>query len=201
MPKRKVYIPPEFAYVEECKKCLLHKGRKNVVVGRGNIHAKYLLIGEAPGEDEDNSGMPFVGKSGARLNEMLKKAGWEEDDLYITNIVCCRPPKNRKPSPVEIKACFPRLHHLISIMRPTIIILVGGTALNYFMPKERITECHGKLLTTSKGLYVYPIIHPAAGLRGNPEYFKMIAADLKKLKTLKPPSQAAIYIGPRMIRD
>ena len=201
MTKHKVDVPPEFAYVLECKKCLLSKGRTNVVVGRGNLRAKYLLIGEAPGADEDIAGLPFVGKSGAKLNDMLKKAGWEEDDLYITNVVGCRPAANRKPSPTEIKACYPRLHHLISIMRPKIIILVGSTALNYFMPKERITECHGKLLTTAKGLYVYPIIHPSAGLRGNPEYFKMIATDLRRLKTLKIPSQDAIYIGPRMIRE
>lgn len=200
--KSKAEVPEELVYVLRCKNCLLCKTRENVVVGRGNLRSKYLLIGEAPGENEDSLGVPFVGKSGEKLSEILKRAEWNEnEDLYITNIVCCRPPSNRKPSPGEIKACEPRLKHLISIMRPKVLILVGSTALQYFIPKARITEVHGKLLTTSKGVQVYAIIHPSAGLRGQPQYFEDMYKDLKKLKTLNTGRDTTVHVGPRVIHE
>ena len=177
-----------------CKKCVLGDTRINVVFSDGNPEtAKAILIGEAPGENEDKTGTPFVGRAGKLLNEFLEKAGISrEKDLYIINTVKCRPPKNRVPSDEEKKLCEDYLLKQIEIINPEIIIFCGATALKSFYDKKvAISKIRGEALEIEIGEKVrkcIPIFHPSYLLRyhsleeGSPRYFML--EDLKKIKSL-----------------
>lgn len=175
-----------------CTKCILGETRNNIVFSDGNPEtAKAILIGEAPGENEDKTGTPFVGRAGKLLNEFLEKAGISrEKDLYIINTVKCRPPKNRVPSDDEKKQCEGYLLKQIEIINPEVMIFCGATALkSFYEPKIQISKVRGEVLEIEIGGKVrkcIPIFHPSYLLRyhslekGSPRYYML--EDLKKIK-------------------
>jgi len=167
--------------VLSCKKCELHNTRHNVIFGEGNTSAKILIIGEAPGHDEDMIGRPFVGKSGQLLDKILAACGFtREQHVYISNIVKCRPPGNRVPTDQEAKTCIPYLMKQIELIDPLILLPLGASALRVFFGKEyRITQVRGNWLNWYNKL-VMPVYHPAALLR-NPNLKRDTWEDYKKV--------------------
>ncbi|HCC71789.1 MAG TPA: uracil-DNA glycosylase [Bacteroidales bacterium] len=167
--------------VLSCTKCDLHRTRHNVIFGEGNISARILIIGEAPGHDEDMIGRPFVGKSGQMLDKILAACGFtRQQHVYISNIVKCRPPGNRIPTDDETKTCVPYLFKQIEIIDPLILIPLGASALRVFFGKEyRITKVRGNWLNWYNKM-VMPVYHPAALLR-NPNLKRDTWEDYKKI--------------------
>ena len=152
--------------LQNCKGCPLCSTRTNVVFSDGNPNADIMLIGEAPGADEDRLGVPFVGRAGKLLDEFVKKAGIDrQKDVYICNTLKCRPPNNRKPESSEKKACAPYLKQQIDAVNPKIIILCGATALESFIKGLSISKARGKVFKGSKGTVFIPIFHPSYLLR------------------------------------
>ena len=149
-----------------CTKCTLSKTRNHLIYGEGNENAPILIIGEAPGRDEDLQGRPFVGKSGQLLDKILEACGFNRNEhVFISNIVKCRPPDNRVPTPQEAEVCMPYLLKQIELINPTILILLGATALKYMAGSEhRITRERGNWLNV-QGRLAMPVYHPAALLR------------------------------------
>lgn len=170
-----------------CQKCPLAATRTNVVVERGDRNAKILIIGEAPGEQEDLSGLPFVGKSGQLLDKILESVGFDTNkDVYICNTVKCRPPNNRVPTEVEMNTCKPYLLEQIRLIDPKIILLTGATSLKSIMGEKRgITKIRGQWLEW-EGRLVMPIFHPSYLLRnqsreeGSPKWLTW--QDVKAIK-------------------
>lgn len=139
----------------------------NLVMGDGTVDADIVFIGEAPGKNEDEQGLPFVGAAGKFLNEMLAAAGMERNDIYITNIVKYRPPNNRDPLPEEKKAFWPYLVKQLQIIRPKVIVTLGRHSMEYFLPDMKISEIHGQAKRVQFGddkLVIVPLYHPAAAL-------------------------------------
>jgi len=139
----------------------------NLVMGDGNLNAEIVFIGEAPGKNEDEQGLPFVGAAGKFLNEMLSQAGMERSDVYITNIVKYRPPNNRDPLPEEKKAFWPYLLKQLQIIKPKVVITLGRHSMEYFIPDGRISAIHGQAKRIQFGddkLVIVPLYHPAAAL-------------------------------------
>ena len=171
----------------ECTSCSLSETRKNVVVGKGNESAQVVIIGEGPGEQEDITGLPFVGRAGKMLDTALSSVDIDPlEDCYITNIVKCRPPNNRKPSAVESEACMPWLNEQINLLKPKIIILAGSTAVQSFLGiDEPISKIRGQWIEKDNIKYL-PIFHPSYLLRnpsknkGKPKWLTW--QDLKKVK-------------------
>lgn len=148
-----------------CNKCKLCSGRRNIVFGCGNKEANIMLIGEGPGADEDMQGIPFVGKAGILMNKAFEGLGFNRDNLYIANIVKCRPPQNRVPEDDEAAACLNYLRNQVLLVKPKIIVLLGSTALKNILGKEYgITASRGKWIE-KKGILYMPTWHPAALLR------------------------------------
>jgi len=171
----------------ECTSCNLSKTRKNVVVGKGNESAHVVIIGEGPGEQEDITGLPFVGRAGKMLDTALSSVDIDPlEDCYITNIVKCRPPNNRKPSAAESEACMPWLNEQVNLLKPKIIILAGSTAVQSFLGiDEPISKIRGQWIEKDNIKYM-PIFHPSYLLRnpsknkGKPKWLTW--QDLKKVK-------------------
>ena len=171
----------------ECTSCNLSRTRKNVVVGKGNESAQVVIIGEGPGEQEDITGLPFVGRAGKMLDTALSSVDIDPlKDCYITNIVKCRPPNNRKPSSVESEACMPWLNEQVNLLKPKIIILAGSTAVQSFLGiNEPISKIRGQWIEKDNIKYM-PIFHPSYLLRnpsknkGKPKWLTW--QDLKKVK-------------------
>ena len=171
----------------ECTSCNLSKTRKNVVVGKGNESAQVVIIGEGPGEQEDEQGVAFVGRAGKMLDTALASVDIDPlQDCYITNIVKCRPPNNRKPSTIESEACMPWLTQQINLLSPKIIILAGSTAVQSFLGiNEPISKIRGQWIEKDNIKYM-PIFHPSYLLRnpsknkGKPKWLTW--QDLKKVK-------------------
>jgi uracil-DNA glycosylase family 4 len=139
----------------------------NLVVGDGNLNAEIVFIGEAPGKNEDEQGLPFVGAAGKFLNEMLTAAGMERSDVYITNIVKYRPPNNRDPLPDEKKAFWPYLLKQLQIIQPKVVITLGRHSMEYFLPDMKISQIHGQPKRIQFGehkIVIVPLYHPAAAL-------------------------------------
>jgi len=151
------------AEVRVCPKCELARTRTHAVPGEGDPHAKVMLIGEGPGWHEDQQGRPFIGNAGKFLNELLAKAGLGRDDVFITNIVKCRPPGNRDPLPDEIAACAPYLERQVAAIDPEVIVTLGRFSMSRWFPGERISRIHGQPKRDGKRLVV-PMYHPAAAL-------------------------------------
>jgi uracil-DNA glycosylase family 4 len=164
-----------------CTQCPLCHTRTNVIFGEGNPEAPVMIIGEAPGRDEDLQGRPFVGVSGQLLDKILAACGFaREKHLFISNIIKCRPPDNRVPTPAEAEVCMPWLMNQIEILDPKIIILLGATALKYMAgPEYRITRDRGRWITLN-GRTAIPVYHPAALLR-NPHLKRDTWEDFKKI--------------------
>ena len=148
-----------------CRKCRLCENRTNIVFGIGNKEADIMFIGEGPGADEDMQGLPFVGKAGKLMNMAFEGLGINRDDVYIANIVKCRPPQNRVPNQDEADCCLNYLRNQVILVKPKIIVLLGSTALKNILGQElSITACRGKWIE-KKGIYYMPTWHPAALLR------------------------------------
>lgn len=149
--------------VAVCQKCVLHKSRKNSVPGEGPANSEIMLIGEGPGFYENEQGRPFVGASGNFLTQLLEQAGLKRDQVWIGNVVKCRPPGNRDPQPEELAACNEYLERQIQAINPSIIITLGRYSMNRFLPGAKITQVHGQMRKVG-GRYVIPMFHPAAAL-------------------------------------
>lgn len=151
--------------IENCQKCKLAKTRQNIVFGVGNRNAKIMFIGEGPGADEDRLGEPFVGKAGKLMNMAFETVGLKREEVYIANIVKCRPPGNRNPEDDEAQACLDYLRNQVILVKPEIIVLLGSVALKNILGKEYgITASRGKWIER-KGIRYLPTWHPAALLR------------------------------------
>lgn len=171
--------------IEACKKCRLWKVRDKSVPGEGPARAKYMVIGQGPGAEEDKSGRPFIGRSGKLLTEFLKKAGLEREEVFITSAVKCfpTPPPNRKPKNDELAACFPYLESQIGLVGPEKIILAGEIAFNLFFPKKRLKDFRGTWLNNEKypGKEFFATYHPAAALRFPGIWKKVIDRDFLEI--------------------
>lgn len=151
--------------VKKCKKCGLCENRTNTVFADGDPNAKIMFIGEGPGADEDQQGVPFVGKAGQLMNQAFKGLGIDRSKIYITNIVKCRPPGNRTPLKNETEACLDYLRNQVLLVKPEIIVLLGNTALKSILGEQYgITSIRGKWIE-KKGIKYMPTFHPAALLR------------------------------------
>jgi uracil-DNA glycosylase len=151
--------------VRGCTRCRLHEQRTNTVFGEGNVDAKIVFVGEGPGENEDLQGRPFVGRAGEQLNKWIGAMGLKREDVYIANIVKCRPPGNREPAPDEVATCTPYLERQIEIIRPSVIVTLGRPALQYMLQqKVAITKMRGTWQEW-RGIKLMPTFHPAYVLR------------------------------------
>ena len=164
----------------ECTRCKLHKGRRNIVFGVGNPRARLVFVGEAPGEEEDIQGFPFVGKAGGLLTKMIEAMGLERDDVYICNTVKCRPPNNRNPEPDELAACEPFLKGQLAAVRPEVIVTLGKFAAQALLREETpISRLRGQW-KSYQGIPLMPTFHPAYLLRSPGEKGK-VWEDLKQV--------------------
>jgi len=168
--------------MENCQKCSLHKLRNNLVFGAGNPDAELMLIGEAPGREEDLQGKPFVGAAGRLLTEALGRVGLSRADVYIANILKCRPPGNRNPQPEEIEVCFPYLERQIEIIKPKLICTMGNFASQLLLKTSQgITHIRGKIQWYKDNTSVIPIFHPAACIY-KPGWERTFLEDLKMVR-------------------
>ena len=165
--------------VIQCKKCELSKTRTNSVPGMGNFHSDVIFVGEAPGKNEDLKGEPFVGVAGKKLSLALEYAGISREDVYITNIVKCRPPKNRVPSKIEKETCQDFIKNEIRIIKPKIICILGNTAFGSILGGVEITKYRGKIARKDNQLY-FITIHPAATIY-NQGLIQVLKQDIRKL--------------------
>jgi len=165
--------------VTQCTKCELSKTRNNSVPGKGNFKSDVIFVGEAPGKNEDMKGEPFIGIAGKKLSIALENAGITRDDVYITNIVKCRPPKNRVPTTNERDTCQNYLKKEIEIIKPKIICILGNTAFNSLLDGKEIIKFRGKIVRKNNQLY-FLTIHPAATIY-NQKLISVLKKDIKKL--------------------
>jgi len=173
----------------KCNRCRLYENRTNIVFGEGNPQTDLMFVGEGPGSNEDRLGRPFVGKAGHLLDKMLKAIDLTRDEIYITNIVKCRPPGNRNPEESEIEKCLPYLRWQVKIIKPKIIVSLGSISAKVLINEDiKITKDRGRIFTKGKIKFI-PSLHPAYLLR-NPnakkdswEDFKLISKTLKELRS------------------
>ncbi len=169
------------ALVRDCTQCGLHETRKQTVFARGKGTSGLCFVGEGPGADEDEQGYPFVGAAGQLLDKMILAMGFERDDVYVCNIVKCRPPNNRKPNDEEMTKCSPFLKRQLELIRPEVIVALGGTATQGLLGDTRgITKIRGKFRLYEGRIAVMPTFHPAYLLR-NPSAKKEVWTDLKQV--------------------
>jgi len=153
------------------------------VPGEGDRNAVVMFVGEGPGSKEDQQGRPFVGRSGKFLTDMLKAVDICREDVYITNVVKCRPPKNRDPLPTELVSCGGYLERQIELIQPDVIVTLGRFSMQRWFPGEKITQIHGQTRDIGQGRVALPMFHPAAALR-NPKWRTAFEEDLKQLPDL-----------------
>lgn len=170
------------AEIRACQKCRLAKERTRAVPGEGPDNATLMFIGEGPGFHEDRQGRPFVGASGNLLEELLADIGLRRQQVYIANVVKCRPPGNRDPLPDELEACQPYLDRQIELIRPKIIVTLGRFSMARYFPNQSITRIHGQVKRDGEIAYV-PLFHPAAALRQAP-WMQAIKQDFAKIAGL-----------------
>jgi uracil-DNA glycosylase family 4 len=168
--------------IESCQKCILSQGRTHAVPGEGPEDADIMFIGEGPGFHEDRQGRPFVGAAGNYLNELLEKIDLKREDVYITNVVKCRPPGNRDPQPQEIEACRPYLDSQIEMIRPRLIITLGRFSMQRYFPGASISRIHGQPKRVGNVIY-YPMFHPAAALH-QPRWRNLVEEDILRIPDL-----------------
>jgi len=165
----------------DCRRCKLAGGRKTIVFGEGSPSASVMFIGEGPGADEDEQGRPFVGRAGQLLNRMLQLVGIKREDVYIANVVKCRPPGNRAPEKDEVEACSPFLYRQIETIKPRLICCLGAPAVKTILgSKEGILKIRGQLFDYGSAK-VMPTVHPAYVLR-NPRDEKLLREDFEKIR-------------------
>ncbi len=177
-----------------CPDCRLCETRTNAVPGEGPEDARIMFIGEGPGFNEDRQGRPFIGAAGKFLDQLLGAAGLTRGDVYITNIVKCRPPNNRDPMPDEIEACSKWLNRQIELIKPEVIVTLGRHSMNRFIPGATISRIHGDPRVID-GITVVPMFHPAAALHQE-RYRSLIVADFEKLPTILAAAQQRLRAAP-----
>jgi DNA polymerase len=168
--------------VNVCKKCKLHAGRKKAVPGEGPAHADIMFIGEGPGFHENEQGRPFVGAAGKFLEELLGSIGMKREQVFIGNVVKCRPPGNRDPEPDELQACSEYLERQIKAINPKVIVTLGRYSMDRFFPGAKISAIHGQARKI-EGRLVVAMFHPAAALH-QPALKQSVIEDFKKLPAL-----------------
>jgi len=178
------------AEVSVCTKCPLHHSRKKAVPGEGPANAEIMFIGEGPGFHENEQGRPFVGAAGQFLDQLLAQAGLVRPDVWIGNVVKCRPPANRDPQPEELAACDPYLERQIKAINPSIIVTLGRYSMGKFMTGAKISAVHGQMRKLGDR-YVIPMFHPAAALH-QPSLKPAIMADFAKLPELLQQARAGL---------
>jgi DNA polymerase len=170
------------AQVTACENCELHFSRKRSVPGEGPADSKIMFIGEGPGFNENEQGRPFVGQAGNFLNELLAAAGLQREEVFICNVVKCRPPGNRDPQPAELEACAKYLDRQIEAINPKVIVTLGRFSMAKFLPLARISSIHGHA-SVVEGRMIVPMFHPAAALH-QPNLKPQVIEDFKKLPGL-----------------
>lgn len=178
-------LPALFREMVCCTRCELAPARTQVVLGVGDPAARIMFVGEAPGKQEDRKGEPFVGQAGTLFDQLLAENGLSRGDVFITNVVACRPPANRTPRPTEVKAHAPWLEEQIRLVSPALIVTLGRIALTYFLPKARVTELRGtvqRLQRDSGPVRLLPLLHPAAVLRNRREMLPGMQADFRVIR-------------------
>ena len=173
-----------------CQRCPLAQTRTCAVPGEGNLNTVVMFVGEGPGFDEDRQGRPFVGRSGQYLTDTLARLGIARSDVYITNVVKCRPPQNRDPLPAELDACGDYLTRQVEIVNPRIIVTLGRFSLRRWFPEGAITQLHGRVRNIGHGRVALAMFHPAAALR-NPQWRMAFEQDLAILPGLIERAQRA----------
>jgi uracil-DNA glycosylase family 4 len=170
-----------------CERCPLSETRSRVVFGAGNADADLMFVGEAPGAEEDRQGLPFVGRAGAFLTELLEGIGMKREDVFINNVLCCRPPGNRDPQPEEIDACRPWLEQRINLIQPKVICTLGNFSTKLLTGRPTgITKVRGtpqQQLIGGRFVYLLPLFHPAAGLR-TPRVAEQLREDFRRIPAL-----------------
>ena len=168
--------------IANCQRCDLFQARKRTVPGEGPEGAEIVFIGEAPGFHEDQQGRPFVGSAGQFLEELLEGIGLKREDVYICNVIKCRPPGNRDPLPEEIESCKPYLDRQINLISPRMIVTLGRFSMERYFPGAKISHVHGQPRKIG-GIIYYPMYHPAAALH-QPKWRQVIKEDMQKIPQL-----------------
>jgi DNA polymerase len=168
--ERRAALEAIAAEVKACTRCRLHEGRTQAVPGEGHASTEVVFVGEGPGFHEDRQGRPFVGRAGDLLVRLLDSVGWRREDVFITNIVKCRPPDNRDPQPDEVAACAPYLRRQLETLDPALVVTLGRHSTARFMPGATISRCHGSARPAdpsagTANALVFAMYHPAAALR------------------------------------
>ena len=186
-----------YQQIKGCMECGLSQERTNSVPGEGSQDADIMFIGEAPGFYEDRDGRPFIGQAGKLLDEMLAKIGLNRPDVYVTNMVKCRPPKNRDPMPTELSSCASYLDRQIEFISPRVIVCLGRFSFSKFFPGEAISKARGRPRDW-KNIKIYPMYHPAAALH-NPNLKPAIEKDFRNLPALIEEVNQAIQSEPEPV--
>lgn len=168
--ERRTALEAVVAEVRDCTRCRLHETRTKAVPGEGDPSTEVVFVGEGPGFNEDREGRPFIGRAGDLLVKLLGSLGWQRSDVYITNVVKCRPPENRDPMPDEIAACSPYLTRQLEILDPAVVVTLGRFSMARFLPGAKISQVHGTIRpadpdTGARNALVLAMYHPAAALR------------------------------------
>lgn len=175
-------LEPLHAKIRGCTLCKLHRGRTHAVPGEGPADAEVMFIGEGPGFHEDKQGRPFVGAAGQFLEELLASIDLKREQVFITNVVKCRPPANRDPEPDEIDACQPYLDRQMEIIRPKIVVTLGRFSMARYFPNAKISQIHGQAKKMD-GVIYYPMYHPAAALH-QPSLRSTVEEDMRRIPEL-----------------
>lgn len=165
--------------IGQCTRCLLHRGRTHAVPGEGAEDAEIMFVGEGPGFHEDQQGRPFVGPAGQFLDELLESIGLTRSDVYITNVIKCRPPGNRDPLPEEVSACESYLDRQVELVQPVVLVTLGRFSMARAFPKARISNVHGQPRKIN-GIVYYPMYHPAAALH-RPSLRSTVESDMGRI--------------------
>lgn len=192
--RRREQLVELYREVSNCRRCPLHEGRTNAVFGAGNADAELMFVGEAPGAEEDRQGLPFVGRAGQLLNQLLEGISLAREDVFIANVIKSRPPGNRDPLPDEIEACWPYLERQIELIEPRVIATLGNFATKKLTGNPTgITRVRGTPQVHELGgrtVFVFPLLHPAAALR-TPSLLETLREDFTALAALldQPPPE------------
>ncbi len=180
--------------VAACELCRLASNRTLTVPGDGNPNAELMFIGEGPGANEDRQGHPFVGQAGKLLDRLLDEIDLARTDVFVTNVIKCRPPNNRDPEPDEIAACEPYLAKQLRGIRPKLVVPLGRFAMNYFLPRATIGRSHGQVVQSGDWL-IFPVYHPAAGLRQT-RMLNVLREDFRRIPEILTNAQRPVLRDP-----
>jgi uracil-DNA glycosylase family 4 len=195
--ERRARLVEVYEEASVCTKCPLAENRANVVFGSGNADAELMFVGEAPGAEEDRQGLPFVGRAGALLTELLEEVGMSRGEVWITNVLRCRPPGNRDPQPIEIESCQPYTHRQVELIEPRVIATLGNFATKLLTGSRvgisRVRGTPQLREIVGRAVFLMPLFHPAAALR-TPSVAELLREDFAKLPELlqRPVPEAAV---------